>query len=173
MNKFVKGFGMVAIAVGIMGACSQEVEPVKENISAEVKEEVKEEKTSVQLGETLNVDGVNITITNIEKFNGEINPYSPLSQDHAVKVDVIVENTNKESTYIDSTEFKMYDAEDFEITHALPSDEMELSAEIPGGKKVQGSLFFDVPVQSGTWEVHYESMASFNGEPAIWEVPAK
>ncbi|CAM3629975.1 DUF4352 domain-containing protein [Marinicrinis lubricantis] len=127
---------------------------------------------NAQVGDTLNVDGAKITITGIEKFTGTINEFSPLEQDHAVKIDVIVENTNEEQFFVDALEFKLYDADGFEVQHALPSDEMELSGEIPAGKKIQGSLFFDVPAQEGTWELHYESLGSFGGDPAIWDMPA-
>lgn len=187
MNKFAKVLGMSALAIGMLAACSeQSVETSKTSEAAQqkmdeskpVEKQAKDtppkEESIAKLGETLNVDGVKITVTSIEAFAGEINQFQTLKQDHAVKIGVIVENDTKEQVFVDSNEFKLYDKEGFEISSALPSDEMTLSSEIPGGKKVQGALYFDVPKQDGaTWEIQYQSMASFNGEPAKWEIPAK
>ena len=188
MNKFYKALGLSVLAVGLLGACSEQtVEKTKTSTAAEQKmkeqtekpAEQKEEKPApapvkAKLGETLDVDGVKITITSIEKFAGRINQFVTLKQDHAVKIGVIVENDTKEQVFVDSLEFKLYDKGGFEVASALPGDENALSGEIPGGKKVQGALYFDVPKQDGAkWELQYESMASFGGEPAKWEVPAK
>lgn len=183
MNKFFKAVGISVLAIGVLGACSEQSvekaetsDEVKEKMgddSSSKKETTEKKDTKAQVGETLNVDGINITITSIEPFTGTINEFEPLKQDHAVKIGVIVENTTKESYFVDNTEFKLYDTDGFELTDALPSDEDGLSADIPAGKKVQGAIYFDVPAQSGTWEVHYESIASMDGEQAIWEVPAK
>jgi hypothetical protein len=186
MNKFVKALGISVLAVGMLAACSeQKVEKsstseVVKSKTSEVKEAAapapaEEKKEAVaKVGETLNVDGVKITITSIDKFTGVINQFQPLKQDHAVKIGVIVENDTKAQVFVDSNEFKLYDKDGFEVSSALPSDDTVLSSEIPGGKKVQGAIYFDVPKQDGsTWEIQYESMASFDGEPAKWELPAK
>ena len=186
MSRIAKVLGvLVLVGLFMVGCTEQEVS--KDKASTEVEKKINDDKSNVKskgeekenkvekakVGETLNVNGVKITITGIKKFEGEINPYSKLAQDHAVQVGIIAENTNKEAVFIDSTEFVLYDADGFETVHALPSDIMELSTELPGGKKVKGSLFFDVPKQDGTWEINYLSMSSFKGEPAIWEVPSK
>ncbi|MGF9776054.1 DUF4352 domain-containing protein [Priestia aryabhattai] len=185
MNKFLKAVGISVLTVGFLGACSQSVEKTEtsdaaqkkmdENSSSEQSAKKAEEKkdTKAQIGETLDVDGVKITVTGIEKYTGAINEFDPLQEDHAVKVGVIVENTTSKSVFVDATEFKLYDKDAFELGDALPSDDEALSGDIPGGKKIQGAIYFDVPAQTGTWEVHYESMASIDGESAIWEVPAK
>lgn len=173
-------FAMMAVLV--LAACGgQEVEKTK--VSDEVKEEInqsekeekpKEEKKQepAKIGDTLKVDGMKITLVSASVYKGEINQFEPLKNDHAIEVKVIVENTTKEKKFIDAMEFTMYDVDGFELTNAL-TEELPLSAEIPGGKKVKGSLFFDVPKQKGTWEIHYEDMTSINGEPAIWELKAK
>lgn len=189
MKNLTKIFIIMVLVAMFAASCSQEVKedeasPEVKKKAAEASEtteaskeeeaEEKEETKVSQVGDTLNVDGVKITVTGIEKFEGEINEFEPITEDHAVKVEVIAENTNKESYFIDALEFTLYDTEGFETTHALSNgDEMELSSDLAGGKKVKGFLLFDVPKQDGTWELHYESMASFDGDAAIWEVPAK
>jgi hypothetical protein len=186
MNKFAKTLGISVLAVGLLAACSEQKveksetsEAVKTKTSetkeapAPAKTEEKKE-AAAKVGETLNVNGVKITITSIDKFTGVINQFEPLKQDHAVKIGVIVENDTQAQVFVDSMEFKLYDKDGFEVSAALPSDETALSGEIPGGKKVQGAIYFDVPKQDGAvWEIHYESMASLGGEAAKWEVPAK
>ena len=185
--------GASLLSLGLLAGCTEQ-EVSKTDASPEVKEKMSEEVSTeptpavekdeaeakataevapVEIGDTLNVGGLAITLTNIEVYKGEINQYDPLTQDHAVRVGVIVENTTKESLFIDALEFTLYDADGFELTHALASDETGVSAVLPGGKKVKGSLFFDVPKQDGTWEIHYENMTSVNGDPAIWQVEAK
>ena len=185
--------GASVLSLGLLAGCTEQ-DVSKTDASPEVKEKMSEEAVSteptekevveepaeetakvapVKIGDTLNVDGLAITLTDIGVYKGEINQYDPLTQDHAVRVGVIVENTAKESKFIDALEFTLYDADGFELTHALASEETGVSAVLPGGKKVKGSLFFDVPKQDGTWEVHYENMTSANGDPAIWQMEAK
>ena len=132
-----------------------------------------EETQAAAIGNTVEVEGVKITLESVEVYEGEINEFQPLTQDHAIVANFVVENTNQEAYFIDSTEFTLYDAEGFELTQALPSEDMALSTELPGGKKAKGSVYFDVPAQEGEWELRYESMASFDGEAAVWRFPAK
>jgi hypothetical protein len=188
VSKFAKAIGLTVLAIGVLTACSEQTVEKSETSEAaqqkmseskpapaeKKKEEAPPKATIAKLGETLDVAGVKITITSIDKFTGRINQFDPLKQDHAVKIGVIVENETQAQVFVDSNEFKLYDKDGFEVSSALPGDEEALSAEIPGGKKVQGAVYFDVPKQAGaSWELQYESMASFNGEPAKWEVPAK
>jgi hypothetical protein len=180
MNKIAKTLGISVLVIGMLAACSeQKVEKsatsdaVKSKTSATTAPAAPKEVVA-KVGETLDVNGVKITITGIEAYTGEINQFQPLKQDHAVKVNVIVENDTKAQVFVDSNEFKLFDKDGFELSSALPSDDMALSSEIPGGKKIQGAVYFDVPKQDGAaWEIQYESMASFDGEAAKWEVPAK
>jgi hypothetical protein len=186
MNKLTKVMGISVLAVGLLGACSEQ-QVKKTDASPEVQQKVNENKaaptpapaeapkvTKAKLGETLDVNGIKITVTNVEAFGGRINQFQPLKQDHAVKISVIVENTTTEGVYVMSNEFKLYDKDGFEVGSALPSEESALSSDIPGGKKVQGAVYYDVPKQDGaTWELQYNALANFNGEPAKWELPAK
>lgn len=194
MLKVVKVLGAALLSMGLLAACSEQT-VTKEDASPEVQKKVegnaaaanseetnetpvKNEKEDAEAakakaGDTLNVDGVKITVVDIKKYDGRINEYEPLKEDHAVKISVIVENTTKESAFIDSTEFKLFDIDGFELSDALPGDDTALSGDIPAGKKIKGELFFDTPKQQGTWELHYESFASIDGQSAIWEMDAK
>lgn len=190
MFKIVKVLGTAVLSMTLLVACAEQT-VTKEDASPEVQQKLdenaakansdesndtpaeKEEATKAKAGETLNVDGVKITLVDIKKYEGKINPYQPLKEDHAVKISVIVENTNKESVFVDSTEFKLFDTDGFELEQALPEDDMALSGDIPAGKKMKGEVYFDTPKQQGAWELHYESMASIDGESAIWELYAK
>ncbi|MET3696440.1 uncharacterized protein DUF4352 [Bacillus oleivorans] len=136
-------------------------------------DENQDEAQAATIGDTVEVEGVKITLESVEVYEGEINQFQPLTQDHAIVANLVVENTNQEAYFIDNTEFTLYDAEGFELTQALPSEDMALSTELPGGKKVKGTVYFDVPAQEGEWELRYESMASFDGEAAVWRFPAK
>ncbi|WP_243355676.1 DUF4352 domain-containing protein [Bacillus litorisediminis] len=139
----------------------------------DAQEEENQEAQAAKIGDTVTVEGVNITLKSVEVYQGEINEFQPLTQDHAIVANFVVENTNQEAYFIDSTEFTLYDAEGFELTQALPAEDMALSTELPGGKKARGSVYFDVPAQEGEWELRYESMASFDGDAAVWRFPAK
>ncbi len=139
----------------------------------EPEEDAGEDTKAAQVGDTLTVEGVNITITGVERFEGRINQFEPLQEDHAIAIDVEVENTTDENYFIDSMEFTLYDPEGFELNNALPGDEEALSADLPAGKKARGRLFFDIPATEGTYELHYESMASWDGSQAVWEIPYK
>ena len=152
-----------------------ETAPVEETpVEEEPTEEAAPAEPAVaQVGDTLDVNGVKITVTGIEPYTGQINQFEPLTQDHAVKIGLIIENTTSETIMPISNEFKLYDVDDFELTDALPSSDPRLMNEIAGGKKIQAALYYDVPVQEGTWELIYEPMMSLGGDTAVWEVPAK
>lgn len=192
MKKLIQSLGLISISVLLLSACSEQT-VVKENSSPEVQKKVDEASDAVnsssenevtesqeeqaevkaKVGDTLNVNGVKITVTGIEKYEGRINQFQPLKEDHAVKIDVIAENTNTEKELVNSAEFTLYDVDGFELGSALVGDGDVLSGDIPAGKKIKGSVYFDVPQQSGTWELHYEKMFSLSNEAAIWEVEAK
>ncbi|NMO98120.1 DUF4352 domain-containing protein [Paenibacillus lemnae] len=196
MKKGLKlGFAAI-LTVLMLSACSEQT-VVKEEASPEVQDNMdsgaeeptvvsadkasedttedtpKEVVTAAKTGDTLNVDGVKITVVDINTFEGRINEYDPLQEDHAVKINVIVDNTTAESAFVDAMNFKLFDKDGFELNAALPGDEEALSSDIPAGKKTKGALYFDVPQQEGTWELHYESMMSIDGQPAVWEVEPK
>lgn len=146
-----------------------------EGATLENTEEEELEEIVAKEGESLLVNDLNITVVSTSRYEGEINQFSPLNQDHAYLIEIIVENKGKDSKSVSDYDFKLYDSDEFEVTAALPSEDSLISAEIPGGKRVKGILVYDVPKQDGkTWELHYTDPWSFsNSQQAVWELPAK
>ncbi|MFD1039703.1 DUF4352 domain-containing protein [Virgibacillus byunsanensis] len=190
MTIFLKILGISLLAVGFLIGCSPEETGEQDDTEQEVEntedvqddqendEENNQEKEQqgnnvAQAGEPLDINGVKVTVSEAQLFEGEINQFEPLEEDHAVFFDVTIDNTTDEQVFISDMDFKLYGVDEFELGRALPSDEMALSAEVNAGKKARGKLFFDVPQQDGNWEIHYEDIASFGGDPAIWEMSAK
>ncbi len=149
------------------------VESAEESVEEAEKTEdkVKEEDIIGKIGDTLALDGITVTVTNVGTNTGKVNQYRPLEQDYILEVELIVENNNKDSKFISDSDFSMYDEEGFEITKALLSDETAISANIPGGKKLKGKLFYDAPEQEGEFELQFLSFLSFNDTPMIWKLP--
>lgn len=78
-----------------------------------------------------------------------------------------MENTTSKSVSVDATEFKLYDTDTYELGGTFPSGGKSLSGDIQGGEKIQLAIYFDVTLQTGTWEVHYELMALVDVGSAI------
>lgn len=131
-----------------------------------------EQASMLEVGETGEYNGVNITINNASVYKGKINEFQPLVEDYALQIDVIVENTTNETVFIDAIEFGLYDEEDFEVDAALPSEDMPLSTELPAGKKAKGKLYFDAVSGNQFFELQYKSLESWEDKYLIWNIPA-
>lgn len=165
----------------VAGCTGGEVKKIEDQDPATVEEIEKQKQKEEQpkqdtmeiakIGETLEIEGVRITITNVNRFEGKINEYEPLENDHAIVIDLVVENTTNEIVSVDELEFTLYDSKGFEVKHALPSDEMAIMDEISGGKKIKGKLFFDVPKKEGNFELIYKPFIT--DTEAKFEIPYK
>lgn len=183
---FIISFILV-LMIGVVGCTNGELKKVEEQDPATV-DEVKKQDEDIEepeqeqepdqekvelakIGDTLEINGIRVTLTDVKRYEGKINPYNPLENDHVIEIDMVVENTTSETVFVDNTDFKLYDENDFEVKSALPSGDIPLMDEISGGKKIKGKIYFDVPVQEGNFELIYSQFLS--DIEAKYEIPYK
>ena len=161
------------IAFVIMGAVSSdsaEEEPKKvenssiatsENVVKENKTEKAEEnvKTIFSVGETAELNGVQVTMLSIEESNGA-NYVNPSEGNIFVLVEFeIVNNTDEDVAISSMMSFEAY-ADDYVLNYSLSAlmarDGNQLDGTIAAGKKMKGWIGWEVPVDYQNIEIHFK-----------------
>lgn len=166
-------WSLAAIAL-LLGACGETtVEKVETDTSSEevaAEEEATEEEAAPEfykVGDTVSVDGVNLTITSASFTDPA--EYSEVENDKVLTLEVAVENTNDTSSLVDSTDFSLYDAEGNQMSDYYSYDEMPISTDLNAGKKAKGKLYFDV-TEGTTYELIYVPFFSLDGKEVKWNI---
>lgn len=122
--------------------------------SAEKKDTVKEEKKSeFKLGETVSVDGMEITLTKVTW--GTPLQGVPASKGKILRIEGTAKNNAAENGFIDNTEFQVY-ANDTATENYFGNDDANmLAGELKKGKSAPIVLEYDVP-EANSYEVFYE-----------------
>jgi hypothetical protein len=156
-----------------LSACGEtEVNDVTNtNVASEKKEEEKvvEEKIFT-VGETVSVDGVEITIDSVA-FT-EPTEYSEAVNGKIITLDVSIKNTNAEQAYVDNTEFSIYDSEGNKMDDYYGYDQMAMSDTVNSGKQLKGKLYFDVKEQE-KYEMIYTPSFSMDNKEIIFDIAVK
>lgn len=169
-KKLLGVLGAVLIAGGLAG-CGTTVEdvsgdqPKKEEAKADKQEEAKDKV--YKIGDTVKVDGVEITLTGASFTDPA--EYSPSENGKVLTIDVAVTNSGDSEAMVDNTDFSIYDAEGNKLSDYYGYDQMAISDTINKGKKLQGKLYYDV-VEQDKYEVIYTPMFSMDNTEVTFEV---
>jgi len=157
---------VIIIAVAASGGddSSNTGEKVGENKAEETK---KEEPKTFVVGDTVDLNGLEITIADA-KFV-QASEYSPAEQGKVLQMNVNVTNNKDDKAFIDNTEFNLYDAEGNSLDFYYGGDGLDLSGDVNAGKKMSGTLTFDVP-ESDSYELIYEPSFSWTDEQVTWDI---
>jgi uncharacterized Zn-binding protein involved in type VI secretion len=170
-KKFLAVLGAVIIAGGIITGCGTEVEDVGSgSTGTEQKEEKPKEEAKDKVyknGETVKVDGLEITITGA-KFTDPAE-YSPASKGKVLTIDLATTNTSDTQAFIDSTDFNIYDSEGNQLEAYYGYNDMAISGDVNKGKKLAGKIYFDVPEQ-GSYELIYTPTFALDSTEIKFEV---
>ncbi|TFD97056.1 DUF4352 domain-containing protein [Jeotgalibacillus sp. R-1-5s-1] len=176
-------FSLIAVlmVVLLMAACSETTVEKVETETAAAEGEVTEEAATTEetepaeeaapeffsVGDTVSVDGVNVTITSAT-FT-EPAEYSEAANGKVLTMELAVENTNTESAFVDSTDFSLYDADGNQLNEYYGYDEMSISSDLNAGKKATGKLYFDVP-EGTNYELIYTPFFSWDDVEVKWDI---
>ncbi|WP_096189331.1 DUF4352 domain-containing protein [Evansella halocellulosilytica] len=192
MKKFITTLSLSAVLV--LSACGEEssveqvdaddeeedVEEVEENTSddeaiddeatedeEESTEEEGQEEDSISIGDTVNFDGLHITLNDAYTSSG--NDFETPSNDHYVILDLTIENTTDESANISTLlQMGLQDEEGYTHDVALFTDTQgSLDGEIGPDRDNRGEVAFDVN-DSDVYEFIFEN--PFTSGQAIWEI---
>lgn len=164
--------GVGLLSVGVV-ACSTDVEDTSENTSSDTKQEEKADKKVeakdkvYKIGDTVKVDGLNITLTKAE-FTSP-NEYTKAEKGKVLTVDIATENTGDTQAFIDNTDFNAYDKDGNQLEQYFGYDDMAISGDVNKGKKLSGKLYFDVPEQD-SYEIIYTPTFSMDSTEIKFEV---
>lgn len=152
-KKFLALIGAVVIGGALLSACGEtEVKDVSDKPKEEAKADKKEKAKVYGVGDTVSVDGVEITINKAEFTNP--NEYTQAKNGKVLTLDVTAKNTNDDQAFVDNTEFAVYDADGNKAEDYFGYDEMPISDNVNAGKQLQGKLYFDVAEQD-SYELIY------------------
>lgn len=161
----------LVLAAAVFAGCSEstieKVEPVTETEQTETAAPEVAETKELKIGETVDVNGLQIKLNSVKKVMGT-NEYDQPSNGMYLVLDVVVENVSAESANISSMlNFTLMDAEGYsqDLT-IMPELKGSLDGEIGSGRKLAGQIGFDV-AESGYYEFIYEEV--FAGGQAIWK----
>lgn len=168
MKKWL--FATVATSTLLLAGCAEtSVEDVTkdEKSSASDKKEKDDSNKVYGVGDTVKINGVKITIENAE-FTPPAE-YGAPEKDEVLTLALKVVNTNKESAFIDSTDFKLYDKNGEQFDSYFSYDEMEISADLNAGKNKSGKLYYDVTKESA-YELIYQPAFSWDDKEVKWKI---
>lgn len=151
-KKVFLGLGAVALAGGILAGCSDTVEDVssseevKQTDSGQqkaAKKETKPEDKVYKVGDTVSINGLELTILNAQ-FTSSPDEYSAPEKDKILTVEVQAVNNSNQQQMVYDGDFNLYDKEDNHFDSYYSYEESPISADLNKGKKATGKLFFDV-----------------------------
>lgn len=170
MKKLLFASAVMSLTL-LLAACGETtVEKVEKEDSATATEEKAETKNEVfAIGDTVNVNGVELTITKAEFTDPA--EYSESANGKILTLDVDVNNTSDEQTFVSDTDFGL-SLGDTQADDYYSYDEMALSADLNKGKKKSGKLYYDVE-ESDTYELIYTPSFSFDDTEVKWDIKVK
>lgn len=184
MKKFLSLVGLLVLAFTLVACGESSIEKVDketptagnndavvenngavDDAEAQPEEEVLEE--SLTIGDTVNYDGLHITLNDVITSSGS--EWEKPSYDHYLILDLTIENTTEEAANI-STILQMSLQDEEGYTHSIAfftETKGSLDGEIGPGRSNRGQVAFDVN-QSSVYEFIFEN--PFTSGQAIWEI---
>jgi hypothetical protein len=172
MKKFFKwalmifgGIFLLGIIISMFGGT--EVEEVSNSSDKPKTEQKKEEDKVYKIGDTVRVDGLEITITSAKYTNPA--PYSETKNGKVLTIEVQTNNTSNTQKFIDNTEFALYDANGNKLEEYYGYDDLAISGDVNKGKKLAGKLYYDVP-QAEKYELIYTPSFTLDSKEIKFEI---
>jgi hypothetical protein len=166
-KKVLAVVGSVAVAGSILSACGETEVKQTNGSSDQAKQEQKKEDTVYKVGDTVSVNGVELTIDSAD-FTGA-NDYSPAENGKVLTLEVTAKNTTDSQQFVDNTEFAVYDKDGNKAGDYYGYDQLAISDNVNAGKQLQGKLYFDVPEQE-SYELIYTPSFSFDGKEVKFNI---
>ncbi|WP_117170089.1 DUF4352 domain-containing protein [Paraliobacillus sediminis] len=142
-----------------------------EEAAASEEESESEEEKVYGIGETVSIDGMEVTIDRATWV--EASEYMAAENGNVLRLEVSFHNKSAESGYVDNTEFSIYDGDGNIIDAYYGSDDADtnmFSIDLKEGKNATGALEYDTG-ESEFFEVYYEPMFTFKENAEVeWKI---
>ena len=181
MKKFFKfilmsvgGLVLLGIIIAVMSGGDDSTTTGTKVSEGNTTEEASSEETvsdeTFKVGDTVDLNGLEITIASAKYI--EASEYSPSQAGKIVQMEVNVTNNTGDKVFFDSSEFNMYDMDGNALEAYYGGDDLDISGDINEGKKLSGTITYDVP-ESDQYELIYEPSFSWTDEQVTWNIEAK
>lgn len=173
MKKFFKWFAIILVGLFVIGLFlpSEEETTSKGNKVGESEAVASESEPTEDkifaVGDVVDLNGLQITIKDASFVSAS--EYSPATKGNVLQMNVEVVNGTDDSTFVDSTDFNLYDAEGNSLESYFGLDQMDISGDINKGKKLQGTLTYDV-AEASNYEMIFEPSFSWDDESITWDI---
>lgn len=170
IGKWIAIAVVLLLVIGVAAGGSSDDEPKKidtsnsttnENPSSEketdAKPENQNEKTTFAVGETAELNGVQVTMTSFEESTGKDYVVPTEGNVFALAEFEIVNNTDSEINISSMLSFEAY-ADDYALNYSLSAAMMkdgQLDGTIAAGKKMKGWIGWEVPEDYQNVEIHF------------------
>lgn len=144
-------FAMFAIGSG--SSDKPTVTPGEEN-TEQVETIVSNKDTIVKVGEMLTANDLSITYVSCEEYTGYNQYFGPKDGNKIIRLYFNVENKGQTDRMISTFEFNCY-ADDVAMDSYYEDD--SISATLSAGRKADGAVYFEVPIDAEVIEVEYET----------------
>lgn len=175
MKKLLYAAPLV-LALALAGCGETTVEDVTDKDKTEAKADSKEKKEEkaedkvYAVGDTVKVNGVEITINSAKLRDAD--EYVDASNGKVLHLEVTAKNTKDESVYVDSNEFNVYENDEGREFYFGTSSKMPISGDINKGKVLKGFIEYDVS-DGGKYELIYQPTFSLDNKEVKWDIEAK
>lgn len=140
-------------------------ESTEEDTADVVEEETEVAQENLSVGDTVEIDGVTVTIDNAY-YTDERNEFAEIEADSVLVLDITFENNTGED-YSPAFDFEVY--ADGSKAEEYPVEDIVLES-VSDGRNASGSLAYALVGEPSEIEVEFSPMFSFSGEKAIYTV---
>lgn len=129
------------------------------------------EENIYYLGDTLSNAGLSITYQRCEEWTEYSQYFAPKDGYRIIRVYFVIENTSNSDKSTGYWDFDCY-ADGLSVENYLYADDQELDAylTISAGRKMQGYIYYEIPVNAESVEIEYDISSIWNSKKAIFVV---
>lgn len=132
-------------------------------------DDLKSNQLVCNIGDTLNSNGLKITFQKAEDWDSDNMLITAKDGYKFIRAYFIVENTNSSDYSMGGLDFKCY-ADDVKMATSIYGDnKLDFYTTISSGRKLEGYIYFEVPVNAEKIEIEYET-DRWTDEKAIFKV---
>lgn len=153
----VVGFIVLLMIAGIMSSIYEDDSSVETNNGTSSQVASDSDTVVCNIGDTLNANGLKITLQSVEDWESDNMFVNPEDNYKFIRTYFIMENTNSSDYNMGGWDFECY-ADNSKMDMSIYGDnQIDLYSTISSGRKLEGYIYFEVPVNASRIEIEYET----------------
>ncbi|QQZ10029.1 DUF4352 domain-containing protein [Heyndrickxia vini] len=168
-KRLLASLSIFVLAGSILAGCGEtQVEKVDKKSSEKTEQKAKNQIFKV--GDTVKVNGLEVTITKASFTKPE--QYSKAKKGNVLTLELSTKNSGDDSAFIDNTEFNLYDKDGNQLEEYYGYDDIAISGDVNKGKKLTGKLYYDVP-KADSYELIYKPSFTLDSKEIKFKIDVK